>query len=50
MCGICGVQIAANVDFKSPVPSMLDLIKHRGPDDRGDWRNSTGAWEWYAWL
>ena len=39
MCGICGVQIAANVDFKSPVPSMLDLIKHRGPDDRGDWRD-----------
>ena len=35
MCGICGVIDKKNEIDKSKFEKMVDIVTHRGPDDRG---------------
>ena len=41
MCGIAGIWQPSNsaAQESSPITRMLDAIAHRGPDDRGVWRD-----------
>ncbi|NLW87120.1 MAG: asparagine synthase (glutamine-hydrolyzing) [Planctomycetes bacterium] len=45
MCGICGiVDFASNgEDFSHKIDSMVDVLRHRGPDGRGMWRCPSAA-------
>ncbi len=40
MCGICGVALRGHGDVPSPtrLSEMTDILRHRGPDDRGVFR------------
>ncbi|HUK37603.1 MAG TPA: asparagine synthase (glutamine-hydrolyzing) [Methanomicrobiales archaeon] len=38
MCGICGF---AGFSDEGLLSSMVDLLRHRGPDDRGTWSDGT---------
>lgn len=40
MCGIAGASFEPGVDGATVVTSMLDMLKHRGPDDHGVWSSS----------
>jgi asparagine synthase (glutamine-hydrolysing) len=47
MCGICGfIGVSQNIDNKS----MLSALKHRGPDDEGDYKEqlSNGESLWFG--
>ena len=39
MCGLIGFTRSANVDDIAVAKRMCSLIKHRGPDSEGIWRN-----------
>ncbi|MEZ4252184.1 MAG: asparagine synthase (glutamine-hydrolyzing) [Polyangiales bacterium] len=44
MCGIAGIWAPGSaMDASAHLDSMLDSIRHRGPDGRGSWRFADGA-------
>lgn len=43
MCGIAGLIGRKTEDSRQTIGRMLDVIRHRGPDDEGVWQGD-GAW------
>lgn len=43
MCGIAGASLATTHDRAAVMTSMLDAIRHRGPDDGGIWLDDTSG-------
>lgn len=43
MCGICGYVSLRNVEHRK-FEKMVDVLSHRGPDDRGIWECSNGKY------
>ncbi len=44
MCGICGIITASGCKVDPALlDRMTDLMRHRGPDERGVWLNSAGS-------
>lgn len=42
MCGIVGVVSCAPYDTRPPLAAMRDAMRHRGPDDAGEWWSDDG--------
>lgn len=42
MCGVAGHLSFSNPPFEAQVQSMIQAIRHRGPDDQGVWRSPGG--------
>ncbi len=42
MCGIVGVAATKAWEPRPPLPAMRDALRHRGPDDAGEWWSADG--------